>query len=270
MTALTQARIRAARSGHRASPNSPSWARRSAAELEASIGYADLFRSLPDIVLYESGGGRQHFTSNLPRMLGLTHEEYVAYIGRFDALIHPDDLPGCEAARAEWEAAGATGVLSLELRLRHSSGEYIWIRDRMVLISPPGERPYHAGVMVDITVRKAAEEQSRAAEAATREAQLQTAELRAIRATTATYAHEINTPLAGILANAQMLREALADGQAGSNAPLAALNEQQLEMLDETAAAAQQISRVLDQMQRLCEPSYREDLGRGLLDLKDE
>src|SRR5438067_7373488 len=104
-------------------------------EHQQQIRYDDLFSNLPDVVLYESGGGRQHFTANLPRIFGLSYEQYLPYIGHFDVLVHPEDLPGCEKLMDEWGQAGYPGMLTLEMRVCHSSGRYIWFKDRMVRLS---------------------------------------------------------------------------------------------------------------------------------------
>lgn len=89
------------------------------------------------------------------------------------------------------------------------------------------------------------------------QARVREAELRTIERTTATYAHEVNNPLTGIIANMQMLLDHEAEG-----------SERWL-MLRETLGAAQKIGNVIRAMQSINKPSYRDYRGRDLIDLAE-
>jgi len=105
-------------------------------------------------------------------------------------LLHPDDW---ERTRAELGhlAAGGTTV-HFESRLRHKDGSYRWLSWQAV---PDRGRIY--GVGRDITDLKEAETQLRE----TRRELAQVARRTTLAATTASIAHEINQPLAAIVAN---------------------------------------------------------------------
>jgi PAS domain S-box-containing protein len=125
-------------------------------ELERSkMRYEALLSSLDDVAVYESGN--RHFISpNLPRMLGYTEEEFRGFDGRFQELVHGEDDDLYNKERQAWAANGYAGVLHTIMRCRHKNGEWVWLRDRMVRLAPEGEEPYFAGIMMDVTaVRKA-------------------------------------------------------------------------------------------------------------------
>jgi len=117
-----------------------------------------LLQSLPQVLLYETGGGRETIYGNAPAMLGYPRDAFQDR-AFFPGLIHPDDNPGLQQPLAEWDAAGRTGVQTLEFRARRADGQYIWIRDYMAQLKTEDGAPYLAGVLVDVTERRAAEEE---------------------------------------------------------------------------------------------------------------
>lgn len=82
------------------------------------------------------------------------------------SFVHPDDRP---AARAAWEEAQLTGVYEHEYRLRHHTGDYLWVTSRG---SPQRDRHGRItawyGTVTDIHARKSALEALRASEALNR------------------------------------------------------------------------------------------------------
>ncbi|HXF37456.1 MAG TPA: PAS domain-containing protein, partial [Actinomycetota bacterium] len=77
--------------------------------------------------------------------------------------VHPEDR---ERVRAEDLRTDRTGEpFRVEYRMLHARGHVVWVRDEAVLIRDEAGRPrYWQGVRFDITHRKEAEEQLRAAE----------------------------------------------------------------------------------------------------------
>lgn len=133
-----------------------------------------------------------------------------------------------------------------------ASGErayFLNFKERIVL--PDGSLQLLAQY-ADITERKRAEMQLARTEALA-------AELAGIQRTTATYGHEINNPLTGILGLAQLMLE-------HDDCPA-----EFFEMLAEVREAARRIGEVIAKMQSLETPKIREQSGRNhLLDLRSE
>lgn len=101
--------------------------------------------------------------------------------------------------------------------------------------------------------------ESKQAEEALREGQVIAAELAAIHKTTATYAHEVNNPLTGILATIQLLAES------------DCARDEEKEMLADALHAAYRIRDVILEMQVMCKPKYRRYLDRSeIIDLRDD
>ncbi len=118
-----------------------------------------LLQSLPHVLLYETGGGRETIIGNTQAMLGYPIERFVEDRTFFPGLIHPDDSPRLDARVAEWNATGKPDVLTLEFRCRHAEGRDIWVRDDMVGVAQEEGRSYMAGVLLDVTERRETEEE---------------------------------------------------------------------------------------------------------------
>lgn len=84
------------------------------------------------------------------------HEDELMVLS-IQSLSHPDELGADEAAMAGLRAS-AVSEYHCEKRLRHKNGSWIWVD---LTVSPVfdsvGERPWHVGVIQDISARKAAE-----------------------------------------------------------------------------------------------------------------
>lgn len=91
-------------------------------------------------------------------MIGYSENELVHHISTWESLLYPDDRPGVlEALKNHLE--GKTGIYEKEYRLRHKSGEWIWIfaRGRVVERDEAGNPVRALGTHLDITERKIAE-----------------------------------------------------------------------------------------------------------------
>lgn len=136
-----------------------------------------------------------YVSSNVTRLLEYSVEEVLAPHWWFET-IHPDDR---ERAISEGLKVLLEGRVVREYRVRKKSGDYIWIRDELVLFKdgePAAENI--VGSWVDISEQKQAEE-----------ANLRSLRLSSIGTFTAGIAHELNAPLGGLLLAAQWARHLL-------------------------------------------------------------
>jgi diguanylate cyclase (GGDEF)-like protein/PAS domain S-box-containing protein len=107
-------------------------------------------RSDPDL----TDGLEEYVGPQIEGLLGYTQEEFLA---QWEEIIHPDDKERVEDSTRQH--LGASEPYLDEFRLRHKSGEWIWVRDQAHLVEIEGENPYWHGFLIDITEQKKAEEQ---------------------------------------------------------------------------------------------------------------
>jgi PAS domain S-box-containing protein len=110
-------------------------------------------------------------------------------------------------------SAGSSSPLEVERSARTNLGETIWIGSRITeLHDEYAGNPFlgYIDVTRDITLRKKAEEQIRAAQASL----VESARLAALGELASGVAHQINNPLTAIIAEAQLLGRQLAPGSA--------------------------------------------------------
>ncbi|WP_252108197.1 MULTISPECIES: PAS domain-containing protein [unclassified Halomonas] len=104
-----------------------------------------------------------HLNERWAEMLGYTLEELAPVtIGTWERLCHPEDL---ERARQALSAHvdGSAETYTVEFRLSHRDGRYIWVysRGRVLARDPEGAPLLMAGIHIDIDARKEAETQAR-------------------------------------------------------------------------------------------------------------
>lgn len=94
------------------------------------------------------------------KALGYSPDEVEPNVRWWNTLIHPDDLPGLEAAAAS-HLEGKTAAYECEHRIRNKAGEWRWVLDRGKVIShdPSGKPLRTVGVHMDVTEHKLAVEQ---------------------------------------------------------------------------------------------------------------
>ncbi len=124
----------------------------------------NLVTNLPNAVFYETGGGREFITDNFIDLLGYPPSAFTENRSLFNSIIHPEDLPVVDAQIAKWSKEGENGVLRIEFRAINSNGTYQWIEDLVSPVKSDGQRPYYAGILLDITQRKRIEEDLRQSE----------------------------------------------------------------------------------------------------------
>ncbi|MBT3375516.1 MAG: PAS domain S-box protein [Lentisphaerae bacterium] len=118
--------------------------------------------------------------------------------------LHPDD---CDRVAVTWDTmVQSKGIWRQEYRFRHPSGTVRWVDGYAApMLDQTGEVMGYVGMSVDVTERKQAEEELRAA----RERLFQTERSATIGRVSAGIAHEINNPLASVASSAELLTERL-------------------------------------------------------------
>jgi PAS domain S-box-containing protein/putative nucleotidyltransferase with HDIG domain len=127
--------------------------------LKTQLRLATLFKYVPNIILYETGGKQEFMSENIIDLLGFPAKDFIEDKNKFTTLIHPEDHEYIKQKYKEWEKSGKKDLLTLWFRVKKSDGSYMWIEDRMVEIVPENEKTYYAGVKIDISNLKKSEEE---------------------------------------------------------------------------------------------------------------
>jgi PAS domain S-box-containing protein len=159
--------------------------------------WRNLFESVP-VGVNMVGSHRRYVAANsaFQRMTGYSEAE-LRSLTPVD-ITHEDDRAVSEAVMAA-QMAGQPYVQHREKRYRRKDGGVIWAEVDAFLAPVAGSAPLLAGVAVDITERKRAEEVVRDAQADLE----RMARLTTMGELTASIAHEINQPLAAIVTHSE-------------------------------------------------------------------
>ncbi len=129
-----------------------------------------LLQSVPQAIVYQTGGGTEYVSSNVLDMLGYDADAFMRDRTLFPGLIHPEDRDRVADNFAEWLKRGGEGVLTQEFRVRRNSGEYLWVADHAQLAYRTEDgKSSTLGVLVDITESRKSKDQLRASELRYRE-----------------------------------------------------------------------------------------------------
>ena len=156
-----------------------------------------LFESVP-VGVGLIGSHRRYVATNpaFQRMLGYSEAE-LHRLSPAD-ITHEDDRAETEAIIAA-SIAGEPSAQHIEKRYRRKDGGVIWAEVNGFLAPIAGSAPLLGAIAVDVTERKRAEEALRDAQADL----ARTARLTTMGELTASIAHEINQPLAGIVTQSE-------------------------------------------------------------------
>ncbi|MEI7037302.1 PAS domain S-box protein [Fulvimonas yonginensis] len=105
---------------------------------------------------WEVRSGRAYSENNWPSLLGYGPGDVEMSYAGWASLVHPDDLPGAEAALRAFVEASEPMRLRVEYRLRHRSGEWRWTLSLGDVVSrwPDGSPRMVAGTHQDIHAQK--------------------------------------------------------------------------------------------------------------------
>lgn len=117
-----------------------------------------LLNNLPNVVFYETGGGREFITENILGLIGYPAHEITRDRSFFVSLIHPEDRLTLDQVYDKWNKTNRAGILTCEFRIKRKDGIYIWLEDHVFEIIPEIGNKYISGVMIEISGRKKAEE----------------------------------------------------------------------------------------------------------------
>jgi PAS domain S-box-containing protein len=133
------------------------------------------------------------------QLIGYSVEEVQADPTMWRRIVHPDDRERVFSADAD-SNTGGSDHFSLEYRMIRKDGRIVWVQDEARLVKVGDKPPFWQGFLLDITERKAAEEQMAHALQVEREAGRR---LRALDDMKNTFlqavSHDLRTPLAAIL-----------------------------------------------------------------------
>ncbi len=169
--------------------------------------------------------GKVIFNENKSKMLGYEASQFKTY-GDFMKLVHPDDYePTMEAFRRHLR--GEAERYECEYRIKASSGEYLWFRDIGAIKERDQDWLKMAGIVINITELKEAQEKL-----------LYQEKTAAVGQLTAGIAHEFNNALTGILGAAQYME---------MSEDLSSTNKNMLAMIQKTGKrAAGLVKQMLD------------------------
>ena len=109
---------------------------------------------------WDIGTDRMFAGPRFAEILGLDPQSFNPTMALHHQLCHPDDLPAVQGAFRNSVRTG--DPYSIEYRMHHSAGHYVWVHSRGRVVTYDGNRPVRAiGTVVDITERQNAEEELR-------------------------------------------------------------------------------------------------------------
>ncbi|CAM5187076.1 histidine kinase OS=Bosea thiooxidans OX=53254 GN=ARD30_19910 PE=4 SV=1 [Bosea thiooxidans] len=169
---------------------------------ESERSLRQLVETLPALIYCAAPNGEPIYRSEkLREFLGFgladkDEEGTTRLTGTLDAIIHPDDLPDVKERYAHSLATGSP--YAMKHRLRRADGAYRWVETRTAAMrNAEGEIIQWNGICFEI------EDQVRAQEALTltQERLARAAQAASLAELSASIAHEVNQPLAAVVAN---------------------------------------------------------------------
>ncbi|MBV2163189.1 MAG: EAL domain-containing protein [Comamonas sp.] len=127
---------------------------------ESEIRFRTLLRDIPSIAVqgYRADGTTVYWNRAAERIYGYTAEEALGQ-SLFDLIIPADMRPGVREAMAQMFAT-ATPIPASELRLRHKDSSPVEVFSSHAYVHIPGSEPEIFCIDIDISGRKAAEQQA--------------------------------------------------------------------------------------------------------------
>jgi len=112
---------------------------------------------------WDLASGRVFWSQSMFDILGLPPHNKLLGFGEISGFVHPDDVQLYELATQLADASSSS--IDSVFRMRHASGNWVWLRARCELVRQAGEPHAHLiGIAVDITEQKRLAEESATAE----------------------------------------------------------------------------------------------------------
>src|SRR5690606_12514012 len=113
--------------------------------------------------------GRMFWSTSMYEILGMQPREALLGFGEVSRLVHPED---CDLFNlAETLLNGEATAVDQVFRMKHASGDWVWLRARAEIVHPPdGGTPHLIGIAVDITEQRRLAERSATADLRLRDA----------------------------------------------------------------------------------------------------
>src|SRR4051794_9321406 len=112
---------------------------------------------------WDLASGRVFWSQSMFDILGLPPHNKLLGFGEISGFVHPDDVQLYQLATQLADASSSS--IDSVFRMRHASGNWVWLRARCQLVRQPGEPHAHLiGIAVDITEQKRLAEESATAE----------------------------------------------------------------------------------------------------------
>ena len=118
---------------------------------------------------WDIAGGRIYWSDSMYELLGLVPRDEVLAFGEIASLIHPDDAESCNCVGLL--AANGSGTVDRVFRMRHTSGEWLWMQIRCEMVRGPSAGDARLiGIAVNVTDQRQLADAKAAADARLREA----------------------------------------------------------------------------------------------------
>jgi len=155
--------------------------------------------------------GEVTFNERWATMLGYTLAEVESHLRSWETLVHPDDMPHVHDVLYQ-HIEGSSDHYEAEHRLRHKSGEWVWVltKGRIIERNDQGKPIRACGTHLDITERKKLEEEGKKLQS--QMAQLQ--KMESVGRLAGGVAHDFNNMLSVIMGYTQI---ALTETDPGSS-----------------------------------------------------
>jgi len=152
-------------------------------------------------------GEPDRFNDSFQQLLGYSEEELRGLNPA--QLTHPEDFQADYDLMME-VISGARDSYTIEKRMSRKDGAYVWVELSVTIVRKTDGSPWYAlSTLADISARKELESQL-----------IQSEKLGAIGELLSGAAHEINNPLAVVMANAQLISRSSGDGKIKDSANL--------------------------------------------------
>jgi PAS domain S-box-containing protein len=111
---------------------------------------------------YHVPTGAVSFNRIWAEMKGYSPKEFTPHIDSWKKMLHPDDLPGV-MEKVNKHLEGKTSVYEAEYRIKHKSGDWIWVSDQGMIVERDSQRNpvLLCGINTDITKRRQTENRLR-------------------------------------------------------------------------------------------------------------